>query len=145
MGSFPASAGSDTYYVASVEPGPLGPTGPRLKGEVGSFSDSSLNGTGFNVGHGSSLSHHLNKERARKFFHGHPYPRVVAKGTRNMESLNITKVTYSCAQNACSSKPTVEINILRPVFTGIFKQIKQRNAHEQQTTRKQGRAKHCTV
>ena len=63
MGSSPASAGSDIYYVASVEPGPFGPTGPRLKGEVGSSSDSSLSGTGFNVGHGSSGTNMLSQAR----------------------------------------------------------------------------------
>ena len=45
--SSPASAGSDTDYVSSVEPGPLSPTGPRLKGEVGSSLDFSLSGTSF--------------------------------------------------------------------------------------------------
>ena len=49
------------------------------------------------------------------------------------ESRNITKVTCSCAQNAGLSKPTGDINILRPVFIGIFKQIKERTTIDEET------------
>ena len=78
------------------------PTGPRLKGEDGSSSDSSLSGTGFNIGHGSSgtnmfsqargpmtlLLHHLNKEQARKTF---SWPSISARCCERNSNQELTK------------------------------------------------------